>query len=366
MGLFDKLFAKKQVVEKEIAITSYKDFWDWFESNEKAFYKVVNERGDFEKDFFNHLAPKLGYIKEGIWYLCGMYNNDIAELILTADGDVKTIVFVEELIAAAPQIKGWRFTALKPEMDIDRYTIQMGDTAFSGETLFFYPNELPNYPDEIDISIVHKDYSEENSEQIISGSYIFLDNYLGEIASATVIDNISFVSQKMATKELIAIEKLKSYLIWREKEFVEKYDGVKHDTENDSYSLFEANANQDDYIIATVNTDLLKWDAKASHPWIGIVTLKYADGGMPDEATSALLYTIEEHLMAELKDADGYLNIGHETANGVREIYFACKDFRKPSKVFYSTKKLYSNQISLTSDIYKDKYWRSFDRFMAE
>lgn len=43
-----------------------------------------------------------------------MYNASTAELVVTADGDIKTFVWVEELIAAAPKLANWKFTALKP------------------------------------------------------------------------------------------------------------------------------------------------------------------------------------------------------------------------------------------------------------
>ena len=41
----------------------------------------------------------------------------------------------------------------------------------------------------------------------------------------------------------------------------------------------------------------------------------------------------EEKLILELKDSDGYLNVGRQTGDSSREIYFACKDFRLPSKI---------------------------------
>ena len=44
-------------------------------------------------------------------------------------------------------------------------------------------------------------------------------------------------------------------------------------------------------------------------------------------------------IVEELKDFEGYLNIGRQTADSVREIYFACKEFRKPSKVFAQNSK---------------------------
>ena len=115
-----------------------------------------------------------------------------------------------------------------------------------------------------------------------------------------------------------------------------------------------------------INTDLLSWDSKASHPWISILTLKY-DGaksnGMPSDNEYKLLDKIQDEIMGELKDIDGYLNIGRQTANGEREIYFACRDFRKPSKIFYEVQQKYSDRFEIEYDIYKDKYWQSFERF---
>ena len=84
---------------------------------------------------------------------------------------------------------------------------------------------------------------------------------------------------------------------------------------------------------------------------------------MPNENDYKLLDKIEEDIMHELKDNEGYLNIGRQTAKGEREIYFACKDFRKPSKVFYKIQRNYSNSFKIEYDIYKDKYWQSFERF---
>jgi hypothetical protein len=121
-------------------------------------------------------------------------------------------------------------------------------------------------------------------------------------------------------------------------------------------------------MIAIINTDLLNWDGKASHPWIFNIEIKY-DGknnnGMPDEATYQLLGQIEDEITSELTDLDGYLNIGRETADSAREIYFACKDFRKPSKVIHTIQQKYARRLAIDFDIYKDKYWQSLNRFVG-
>lgn len=361
MSLLKNIFGKK-----EQTIKSYDDFWTWFQSNEQKFYDIVKSGKNPEKDFFDKLSPKLEELKDGFFYLTGMFDNNTAELVLTPDGMVKNIVFVEELVKSAPTFPNWKFTALKPALDIENVRIEMAGYSFDSDNLSFYSIDNNNYPDEVDIVIVHNDYNEEDKSTITNGTYIFLDNYLGELNSVTSIDNLIVISKDNAEKELIPIAKLKDYLIWREKEFVEKYSGLRYDIENDIYSILEAELNNGRPLIAVINTTLLEWDSKVSHPWLLQIEITY-DGndnnGMPDNDTCELLNKFEDEVMIEIQDFGGCLNIGRQTADNSREIYFACKDFRKPSKVLNELTKKYSGKLNLTYDIYKDKYWQSYERF---
>jgi len=362
-------FLKNIFSKKDDPIKSYSDFWNWFSQHEKDFFNVVSSHKgskEIEKGFFDKLSPKLGELKDGYFYLTGMFDDNTVELVLTADGNTKNLVFVEELAKAAPNIAGWKFTALKPAMKIEDVNISMAGYEFNGKNLNFYSTEFEEYPDEIEITIVHNDLTEENKNQITNGTYIFLDNYLGELDFVNNIDTLKIVGPRQAEKELVPISKLKNFLTWRQKEFMEKYEGVRYDTENDGHSTLEAELESGNKLLAVINTDLLSWDSKASHPWISVLTLKY-DGsksnGMPTDSEYKLLDKIQDEIMQELKDIDGFLNIGRQTANGEREIYFACKDFRKPSKVFNKVQQNYSDSFVIEYDIYKDKYWQSFERF---
>ncbi|WP_299535501.1 DUF695 domain-containing protein [Ulvibacterium sp.] len=360
-------FIKSLFDKKETPINSYSDFWNWFRENEQKFYDVIRRQGNVNKVFFDKLAPKLNELKDGFWFLAGMCSDTEAELILTADGVIKNIVFVEELVKAAPKMKNWQITALKQPSDSNQFGIEMDGYTFDESSMSFYPVEHPDMPDEIEIVIAHKDYSEKTKEVITNGVFLALDNSLGELNSITIIDFVKFINPSEAEKELIPLEKLRDYLIWREKEFIEKYKGVRHDTENDNYSGMEATLQNGLPLLAVINTDLLNWDSKASHPWVAVVEIQYdgkANNGMPDQSTYDLLNEIEEKIMAELKDSDGYLNVGRQTANNCREIYFTCFDFRKPSKILYKIQKQYKQQIGIEFDIYKDKYWQTFNRFM--
>lgn len=345
--------------------TKYQEFWNWFAENSNSFHQAIKTREGIEENFFEKLTPKLNELRENIYFLTGMMNETTAELIFTPDGVIKNIAFVEDLVNAAPEIPNWKFTALKPETNIENIGIQMDDLVFNSETVSFYPNEHAEYPDEIDITIVHKDFTEENKEAITNGVYIFIDNYLGELNSITTIDNMNVIGQNNAEKKTISIAKLKDYLIWREKEFLEKYEGTRHNTEEDNYNSLQAELENGMPFIAIVNSTLLQWESKASHPWILSVEIEYEgdESGLPDEKVYDLMNDFEDEILAELTDTEGYLNIGRETADNLREIHFACKEFRKPSKTLYDLISKYEGKLNVDFHIYKDKYWQSFERF---
>lgn len=145
MGFLDKILGKK-----ESPIVTYSDFWNWFLKHEKEFFKAVQNGENIDQDFFKKLSPKLDEIHEEIYFLTGMLDEHTAELILTPDGAIRNIFLIEELVDAAPIIKGWKFTALKPASDIKDVSINMGGFKFNSDNLKFYPNLHKDYPDEID------------------------------------------------------------------------------------------------------------------------------------------------------------------------------------------------------------------------
>lgn len=362
MGFLSKIFQKP-----EAPIKTYDEFWDWFLKHERKFFAVIKSQGDIEKEFFDKLSPKLGELKEGFWYLTGMYDDNTAELVITADGEIRNIVFVEELVAAAPVIKGWKFTALKPALDLKNIAINMGGFEFTKDNLHFYANEEPEYPDEIDITVIHDDYTDENKKTITNGVHIFLDNFLGELDYAITIDHVVVAGPTNAQQELIPIAKLGDFLKWRQKEYVEKYEAIREDYPTEDFSILEAELESGNKLIAVVNTNLLQWDKKASHPWIIVVKIKFEGhdrDGLPHQETFDFLTEIEEALLEEIKEEYGILYIGRQTAEGEREIYLACTDFREPSKIAYGIQLKYANRIPISYELYKDKYWRSFEHLI--
>ncbi|MDN5423377.1 MAG: DUF695 domain-containing protein [Chryseobacterium sp.] len=362
MGLFDKMLGKK-LPEKETR--TYNEFWDWFLTKEKTFFEVVKGREHIEEQFFDIMSPELSKVNDGYYFLSGMCDEHTAELIITVEGDVKKIIFAEELIAAAPKIDHWKFTALKPETDIENVGVRINDCELTKNNIYFYSNDIEGYPDEIDLAFVYENLNEENRESATTGICIFLDNFLGELNFATQIDTFSIIGKHEAEQELIPIEKLRDFLLWREREFTEKYKDSQIVESEDQFSVLEATLENGMPLMATVNASLLKYDAKASYPWISVLKIFY-DGsnnsGFPEEKDYNKMNALEDYAVETLTPKDGHLYIGRETADNSKSIYFASKDFRQPSKVFDQIIKE-NPEYKISLEIYKDKYWQSFEQY---
>jgi len=341
------------------------DFWIWFKKHERNFFKVLQEKGDIQGQFINPLANRLAKVRDGYFFLAGM-NKGTAELIFTADGKIKNIPFVEDLVASAPAIPGWTFIASKPASLTETQSIGMGGFCFDCNSLFFYANEDPAYPDKISITVVHDQYTPEHREQIFMGIYTFLDNYLGELKSVTVIDSVEVAGKDDAEKVLIPIHKLKAYIDWREKEFVDKYDGVIYDKAKDNYSLLSGEDNKGVPMLLVINTGAMHYAHPSSYPWILEFIMKYNErDGLPENKTLAFMEEIEEEVRALIPDND-FLDIGRETSGNNRSIYFASREFRAMARAADTISNKYANKMEIEWDVYKDKYWQSLDAFRLE
>ncbi len=341
------------------------DFWRWFASHEPAFAQTISEQQDIEQRFLQPLSEALQKLRPHIFFLVGISGQHEFELILTPDGNLKMVAFIERLVAAAPPLPRWRFIALKPGKQQEQIGLEMAGYRFDTDNLFFFPRVDPQFPDEIDLVIVHQDYTEADATTIANGSYLFLENYLGEWSCMSQLDVVDFCGPEAVTKALIPIGKLRDYLSWREKEFVEKYEGTRYSLDEDPYTIFKRRTPEETILITLLNTKLLRWENKASHPWLVVLHGRYEGDqqGLPDEKVQAELEAVETELMAQLKTEEGYLNIGRETGQNLRRVFWATKDFRKASEQIDALIARYRGSLQIDYEIYRDKYWRTFDHF---
>ena len=89
------------------------------------------------------------------------------------------------------------------------------------------------------------------------------------------------------------------------------------------------------------------------------------NNGMPNSNMYNILNKIEEKVDELLLDKDGFLNIGRVTGDNEKVLFLACKDFNKPALVLNKIREAYP-KVEMNIDIFKDKYWRSLERFNSK
>lgn len=347
---------------------AYNSFWLWFQNNSVQFNKILNGEGDIEKDLFNKLTDQLSQIRDGYWFYLDISSNGDTELVFTADSVVENIVFIEELVDAAPEVDGWNFIALKPASSVDD-DIELNGLIFNKDNIMFYLDQDSKYPDQLNLIISYSDLNDKNRTNAINGVQLFLDNILGELDFATLVDSISIITEDQADKKLISISKLKEVVDSYKLDLLDRSKDLRYsNSKEDDNSCLEGTLQNDMPIIAAINSSRLRWDHQGSHPWVLVLTSTYTGGesGMPFQETYDLMDSIENEIISKLTVNDGYLLIGRETANGSRDTYFTAVEFRKLSKVLHSVVDTYKDRLDMRFNIYKDIHWKSFRRFGIE
>ncbi len=344
---------------------AYANFWNWFEQHQQGLSNTLKEGGDLQSELFETLATKLTGVKGGENFGVSMDDEGTVELVFTTQGHIKNIVFAEELVNAAPKIKGWKFTALTPPSAVNIATLKWDGYEINGENLSFYANQSAKFPDEINITVVHDKFDVYRPEISYNFVNLILKNYLGELYLLTTVDHYYAAGKVNPNRELIPIDKLQAYVRWREKEFVEKYEDVRYIADGHDLCVIEGEIGDGIPIFGVVDKDLLEWEGRISHPWILSIIISYnSDNGMADERTDGFIETLETELTDALTDFDGYHYICKERTPGQTQIYFVCREFRKPAKIMYAMEQLL-DELDFSYQIVHDKYWQTFEKYFT-
>lgn len=359
MSFLNNLFGKKVKEEEIVELEAkYKAFWDWFTIHEATLAEATMKREHIVEEVLDIVGPKLKEIDPHFTLLVGINNEDKAELIITPDGRLATLPFADDLVAMAPKLDNWNFISCKP--GIQGIGIEMSGYLFNEDTISFISIRDNAYPDYIHLRFIVEGYTEDKEEEIGNALYIFLDNYLGEELTMTMIDYLDVRGKESVTEELIPITKLRDYLIYREAEFVEKYDSVIRESDSDNYSILQAGSEEERFIIV-INSTFLNWEQKMSYPWVVAVNIKYSgnEDGLPEKVELGVMEEIEDLIV----ETGVVHRVARETGANERVLYFGTKDFREASREVFKTINLFTDQYDIQYSIYKDKYWMGLESY---
>jgi hypothetical protein len=158
---------------------------------------------------YDELLVQLQRIDKGLFLELSPGN---CELTITADGDRSLFDLVDAIVAAAPEMNGWTFFALKPKVGFaesanwEGYTINLADVVFE---------PLANREsDALGLRMLVPGLKQENTESAHNALLRVLDLALGERAFAESIQYTEVAALDEAPDEYIPLVQLESFIEW--------------------------------------------------------------------------------------------------------------------------------------------------------
>lgn len=193
-------------------------FWAWFEQHNKPYLFLSSMEEATKSNHLNRLVDELHQYSEHLYFEIGGVPDADQELIITAEGASEHFDKVKSLVAAAPQIAGWRFIAFVPprgtsfELSFDNnYVLKAAD-------LNFLPMENPMQPDALGLKIDVPDWERvKDYDWLRPAVFKILECILGEESFALDIQYVD-ISPLPSDKDglvMLPLEQLESFIKWR-------------------------------------------------------------------------------------------------------------------------------------------------------
>jgi hypothetical protein len=190
------------------------EFWRWFTENCSRFRSM--QAASREKPL-DEIMEHLHEIHEGLFFEVSEPQDGICDFVITAEGRKSLFSLVDEIIAAAPSLKGWTFTALRPPMGFG-FAIDYGKVHLDPDELWFLPLSAGENEDHLGLQIGIPKLKKRDEEEALNASRILLDTGLGERRSAETIEHVEVVSlpKDADAAGFIQLPALPEFLDWRE------------------------------------------------------------------------------------------------------------------------------------------------------
>jgi hypothetical protein len=136
-------------------------------------------------------------------------------LIITAEGEKSLFPLVEQIVAAAPVVKGWKIFALKPKLGFPEF-IQWEGYQLSVEDVVFDPME--NESGELGLFLLVPDLADEDADNAHDALLRAIDHGLGEREFAEAVAFTEIAALEESADEFVSLTDLASFIEWRRKQ----------------------------------------------------------------------------------------------------------------------------------------------------
>jgi hypothetical protein len=170
------------------------NFWIWFTENNKKFLFLnqIDSREIKDKLLDEFLIELHKFCDKLYFEIGGHPEENNVELIISAEGNVDYFDMVEKLVNSAPKLKDWQIIAFKPPMGKGFKTNYQGKE-FDPSKIIFIPLNHEDDPKLVGLQVCYPDYSDEERDIFINGTYIAIDTLIGEKSTALDINYLEVV-----------------------------------------------------------------------------------------------------------------------------------------------------------------------------
>ena len=192
-----------------------REFWNWFQVNHTQFL-FLTEVDEAEKQrLLDDFLTQLHHYCPHLFFAIGGDPAGKPELIISAEGNRDYFKDVEDLMSIAPTLKDWTLIAFKPAQGFD-FKLQYGDILFDPSDLWFLPMVSKSNQKFFGLRIGFNHFDESRRKAFLNGSYLMIDNALGERQAGLDVHHIDVcrLPEDPAEKGFIELRELKEYLDW--------------------------------------------------------------------------------------------------------------------------------------------------------
>jgi hypothetical protein len=202
-------------MEKHVELKKIEDFWSWFKvNNDKYLFLNQIDSEEVKENLLDEFNIQLHNYCENLFFEIGGHpDNQIQELIITAEGNKEYFEKVENLIDFAPKIKDWQIVAFKPPME-KGFIINIEAKEFDPSKIIYIPLNNKDNPSAIGIHVCYPDYSDKERNVFATGTYLILDTLLGEKSSTLDIDYMDIIKtpENIVDYDFRHLEDIKEYI----------------------------------------------------------------------------------------------------------------------------------------------------------